>query len=313
MASFRQMTNEKVIKRADAEKIQYKDIHIEPGFNPAGRMEDDEDGENLYQFIMSGGRLPDWEVRPREEGGVWAVDCHRRHYQTGRAIAAGAPLQDKDGLVWISIKQFVGNDIDRVCRIATSNEGKKLTALQLANVYKRLAGFGLSADEIAKRMSRTSSHVEQLLLLGNSNHDVQSAVARGEIAPSLAISTARAHGEAAGAVIAAEVLKAKAAGAKRVTAATMRPWAPAARMVSPIVTHAKSLLASLPPDVAAKASNAALMPSDGETVNVTMSARALFLLVQTVEAVEAAREVAEQKARDKAARAKQRCMLAMGD
>lgn len=297
MASFRQMTNDKVIKRADAEKIQYKDLHVEPGFNPSGRMEDDEDGESLFQFIMSGGRVPDLEVRPREEGGVWIVDGHRRHFQIGRAIAAGAPLQDKDGAIWISIKQFVGNDVDRVCRIATSNEGKKLTAIQLAEVYKRLTGFGLSVDDIAKRMTRTRQHVESILVLANANHDVQSAVRRGEISPSLAISAQRDHGEQAGAVIADEVKKAKAAGKSKVTPAAMKPWAPPAKYSLPIVTNARRLLDSMPADVVAKASDARSMDDPDETVTITISTRALFLLVQTVGAVDELRAEAEEKKR----------------
>lgn len=303
MASFRQMTNDKVIKRADAEKIQYKDLHVEPGFNPEGRMEDDEDGESLFQYIMSGGRVPDLETRPREDGGVWIVDGHRRHFQIGRAIAAGAPLQDKDGLVWISIKQFVGNDIDRVCRIATSNEGKKLTAIQLAEVYKRLTGFGLSTEDIAKRMTRTRSHVEQIMVLANANHDVQSAVRRGEISPSLAISATRANGERAGAVIAEEVKKARAAGKDRVTPAAMKPWAPPAKFSMPIVSNAKRLLDSMPDDILAKASNAASMDDEDQTVSVTLSTKALFLFVQTVETVEALRVEAENKLPAKMAQA----------
>jgi ParB family chromosome partitioning protein len=294
------MTNDKVIKRADAEKIQYKDLHVEPGFNPIGRMEDDEDGESLFQFIMSGGRVPDLETRPREEGGVWIVDGHRRHYQMGRAIEAGAPLQDKDGAIWISIKQFIGNDIDRVCRIATSNEGKKLTAIQLAEVYKRLAGFGLTPDDIAKRMTRTRQHVEQIMVLANANHDVQAAVRRGEISPSLAISAARANGEAAGAVIAAEVTKARAAGKTRVTASTMKPWAPPMKFSAPIVANARRLIDSMPAEVIAKASNANAMDDADELVTVTISTKALFLLVQTVGAVDELRAEAEEKKAAKA-------------
>lgn len=302
MASFRQMTNDKVIKRADAEKIQYKDLHVEPGFNPIGRMEDDEDGESLFQFIMSGGRVPDLETRPREEGGVWIVDGHRRHYQIGRAIEAGAPLQDKDGAIWISIKQFIGNDIDRVCRIAISNEGKKLTAIQLAEVYKRLAGFGLTPDDIAKRMTRTRQHVEQIMVLANANHDVQAAVRRGEISPSLAISATRANGENAGAVIAAEVTKAHAAGKTRVTASTMKPWTPPMKFSAPIVTNARRLIDSMPADVIAKASNAATMNDADELVTVTISTKALFLLVQTVGAVDELRAEAEEKKAAKTAK-----------
>lgn len=225
MKSFKQMRVDGDLVRSDSEKIQFKDLHIEPGFNAPGRTDgDDQDDEGLYLYIASGGRIPELDVRPREDGGVWIVDGHRRHKQIGRAIAAGTFLPDpKSGRYLIPVKQFTGNDVDRVARIAVSNEGKKLTHLQLASVYKRLANFGLDADAIAAKVHRTRAHVDNILVLAGANHDVQNMVAAGEVSATIAVKAVKKSGERAGPKLKEEHAKAKAMGKKKVTAGTMSP------------------------------------------------------------------------------------------
>lgn len=225
LKSFKQMRVDGELTRADGEKIQFKDLHVELGFNAPGRTDhDSEDDDGLYQYIISGGRIPELDVRPREEGGVWIVDGHRRHKQIGRAIDAGKFLPcPRTGKFLIPIKQFTGNDIDRVARIATSNEGKKLSALQLSDVYKRLAAFGLDADAIAAKVNRKTAHVRDTLILAGANHDVQNMVAAGEVSATIAIKTVRSKGEKAGPTLKAEHEKAKALGKSKVTAATISP------------------------------------------------------------------------------------------
>lgn len=225
LKSFKQMRVDGELTRADGEKIQFKDLHVEPGFNAPGRTDqDNEDDEGLYQYIVSGGRIPELDVRPREEGGVWIVDGHRRHKQIGRAIDAGVFLPcPRTGKYLIPIKQFSGNDIDRVARIATSNEGKKLSPLQLASVYRRLAAFGLDADAIAAKVNRKAAHVRDTLVLGTANHDVQNMVAAGEVSATIAIKTVRSKGEKAGPALKAEHDKALAMGKTKITAATISP------------------------------------------------------------------------------------------
>lgn len=220
MKSFRQMTDEGTIKRADSEKIEYCNLHIEPGFNPPGRTEeDDEDDEGLYRYICDGGIIPQMEVRPRPEGGVYVVDGHRRHKQIGRAIAAGLFLPNKkDGKFWIAIRQFEGNDIKRTTRILTSNRGKGLTPLQLAAIYPRYRGFGMSPEEIAVEIGKSIGHVKQILDLADSNSDVQQMVAKGEVSATLAIQVQRREGENAGPLLKAAHQKAK----KKVTASALR-------------------------------------------------------------------------------------------
>lgn len=231
MSSFRQMTNAGVIHRADGEKIGYDDIHIEPGFNPEGRTEEDEeDDEELYRIIEKQGifALPAWEVRPRDEGGVWIVEGHRRHKQYGRLIAAGkAVLDAKTGKYLIPIKQFSGNDLERLYRIGTSNKRKEMKPLQFAELCKRaFHGFGQTPDQIAEGLFCSRAKVNQALLLASANHDVQQAVKAGTVAATEAVKVVRKHGEKAGAVIQKAVEVAAAAGKSKATAKHIEPDIP---------------------------------------------------------------------------------------
>lgn len=306
MSSFRQMTNEGVLKRADSEKIQHCDLHFEPGFNLPGRTEqDDEDDESLYAHICAGGYFPPLEVRPRDDGGVWVVEGHRRTKQIGRAIAAGMfPADPKDGKFWVKVVQFPGNDIiKRTARLLTSSSNKKPSDLQEADVYRRLRAFDLSTTEIARECNVKRARVDQLLAFIDSDREVQNAVNAGDISRTLAVAITKDHGEAAGAVIAAAVTKARAAGKTRVTPSAMKPWAPPIKFSAPIVANAKRLLDSMPADVVARASNAAAFDDEDQIVTVTISTKALFFLVQTVGTVDELRGEAEEKQREKAGRA----------
>jgi ParB family transcriptional regulator, chromosome partitioning protein len=223
--SMRQMRNNGTVRRKDAEQIAYEDIHVDPGFNVMDRITGDDEDESLFKYIMDGGILPALEVRPREEGGVWIVDGHRRHHQIGRAIEAGAPLQEpKSGKVWINIVQFTGNDLDRTLRIATSNDGRKLTPLQLAELYQRLSKFNLTPSQIAQKLHKSPSHVEQMLILANANAYVHEMVRSDVISATAAIKAQREHGENTGKYLANLVPKARTvAGKVRITDASMKP------------------------------------------------------------------------------------------
>lgn len=295
--SFRKMSNDGVIKRRDGEQIRYADIHIEPGYNAPGRTEeDDEDDERLYQHIIAGGYYPELEVRPRDDGGVWLVDGHRRHKQFGRGMREGKiPANPKDGQFWMKIKQFEGSDIDRVVRIATSNEGKKLTPFQRADVYKRLAAFGLNASQIAEKVHHSRKHVEDMLALANSNHDVQNAVKAGEIASTTAIGVIKEHGEKAGAVIADEVKKAKAQGLKRATPGTMKPWTPPKRYATPMITAAERLVDAINLADRMRLENGCT----DDTTMISVPAIALAALLKPHEDIAKARQEAAQRIRDR--------------
>lgn len=223
MKSFKQMRIDGELIRADAEKIDYFSIHIEPGFNPGGRTEeDDEDDEELYRFIVKHGvlALPQMDVRPRAEGGVWAVDGHRRHKQIGRAIANGEFKPDpKTGKYPVAIRQFTGNDLDRLYHIRKSNKKKTLKPMQLAELCIRARdGFGQTVEQIAEGFLCSVSAVRDALALGGANHDVQQMVVKGEVSKTTAVRTVKAHGEKAGPVLKEAQHAAQMQGKSKVTA-----------------------------------------------------------------------------------------------
>lgn len=232
MKSFKKMRLSGELIRADAEKMDYFNLHIEPGFNPAGRTEEeDEDDEELYAYIVKHGpmALPQFEVRPREEGGAWIVDGHRRHKQIGRAILAGAIEPDKKtGLHLIPVRQFNGNDLARLYRVKTSNKKKTLSPLQFAELCRRARdGFNQSVKDIAEGMQCSESAVQQALVLAYANHDVQQMVKTGEVSKTTAIKVVKTKGEAAGNVLKDAQQTARLQGKKKITAKQIEGNTPA--------------------------------------------------------------------------------------
>lgn len=301
--SFKSMQREGIVKRADARRMRWEDLHIEPGFNPEGRLDvDDEDNQSLLNYIMNGGYIPALEVRPREDGGAWIVEGHRRYTMIGVADKAGAPLRDKEGELWIDIVPFEGNDVDRHYRVVESAEQKVLTPLQLAEQFAKLARFKQTPSQIAERLKpkRTRQHVEQMLILASANHDVKEMVKAG-LAAAVAIDAVRKHGENAGAFLAATM---QATGKAKITAKDIKPWTPPARYCAPLLSNAEAVIRSLPPEIVKQAHDGFAADPAGNVV-ITVSASALARLVGNVEGIAGIREAAEQKARDKAAKAAQ--------
>lgn len=264
-ASFKQLIKSGAIKRADAMKIPYKDLHIEPGFNERDRTEDfDQSVRELADYILSGGTYPPLECRVADDGKVFVVDGHRRHEAIGLAIKAGAPIE------WVDIRQFVGNDADRVARIVTSAQGRPLSPLETSRVYKRLQGFGLSPADIAKKVARSLQHVNELLTLANANTDVQKHVSEGAVSAKNAAALVRQHGERAGAVLDGKLAEAKAQGKAKVTAKSLAPRStpPQETPAAPPPQPAAPPAPDLPPQVTA-------MPSEPSDEMVAAGVRAV--------------------------------------
>lgn len=301
MTTFKQKILAGEIKRADAMKVRFEDLHEEPGFNL--RIEDEDFAasiEALADHIVAGGQYPALEVRPRADGGVWIVDGHRRKRAIGLAIERGAPLQDKDGIAWVRVEAFTGNDADRVARVITSAEGRALKPLEVAEGYKRLAAFGWDAARIAKTVGKTPQHVTQLLTLANANSDVHQIVAAGGVSAAVAVDMVRKHGENAGQVLADEVGKARAQGKTKATASTIKGKALPAKVTAALADGVDAFMDTLTPAhrlELAQFETATVQPGD-KTVAVDMAA--LLSLIRSHNEVVVARERQEQKARERA-------------
>ncbi|MBE4973226.1 chromosome partitioning protein ParB [Serratia sp. X3] len=211
--SFKQMKNNGTLKRTDSGMfIKLADIHVQEGFNK--RVDDERTqaaDDDLFNHLSSGKPVPPLEVRPRDEGGVWIVEGHRRHRAYLRCRDAGKPVE------WIAILPFTGSDVERIARIMNSNSQLSLTPYEQSQVVKELAGFNLSPDEIAALVGKSRATVDKLLALTQANHDVQTLVKDGAVAVDAAVERVKEHGEQAGKVLAGDVEKAKAAGKKKVT------------------------------------------------------------------------------------------------
>jgi ParB/RepB/Spo0J family partition protein len=298
------MIADKEIKRADAMKILLSDIHEEPGFNLRREGEDlQESIDGLCAFILDGGQLPPLEVRPRAEGGVWLVDGHRRSRALRQAIAQGYPAADEDGALWVSVVAFTGNDADRVARVITSQEGRKLEPLELAEGYKRLAAFGWDAGKIAQKVGKTRQHVEQMLTLSSANSDVLQMVADGTVAAATAVETVRKHGEGAGKVLAGELDKAKAQGKTKVTAGTMAPKALPRSIVDDLVQQVEKFSSRL--TLTDRVTLDAFHKGDITEGTVTLDVETVLHLELCFDELKRIKADQEAKAREKADKAKQ--------
>uniref|UniRef100_UPI00141BAACE ParB/Srx family N-terminal domain-containing protein n=1 Tax=Pseudomonas aeruginosa TaxID=287 RepID=UPI00141BAACE len=128
--SFKQMIKDGDLKRADAMKARLEDLYEEPGFNLRAEGEDLEQSiADLADYLHQGGIVPALEVRPRDEGGMWVVDGHRRRRAYLKLDAEGRLPRDPNGEFWVPIVAFAGNDAERVLRVITSQEGRKLSSL----------------------------------------------------------------------------------------------------------------------------------------------------------------------------------------
>lgn len=183
-------------------------LEIEEGFNARPLNPDHVNEMALAQ--RNGATFPPLDVRV-DEGRILIVDGHHRHAASMKNIAEGYDIKSLD------VRQFRGNDADRVAHMLNSASGLALTPLQLGVQYRKLIGYGWSEKQIADRRGKSIQHVKDMILLAESNSDVHQAVNAGHISGTAALKIVKEHGSKAGAVIQEEVEAAQAAGKTKVT------------------------------------------------------------------------------------------------
>lgn len=300
MKSFKQMIQAGEVKRADAMKVQPGDLHEEPGFNL--RQEGAElqaSIDALTAYILDGGVYPPLEVRPREEGGVWIVDGHRRRRAILQAIDQGAPIE------WVNVVAFAGNDADRTLRVITSAEGRGLSPLETSLGYKKLAAFGWQPVQIAAKVGKTVQHVNQLLLLANAPTSVHKLVAAGTVSAAVAVDMVRKHGEDAGLELNQQLDKARAGGKGKVTAGTVKGKTLPAKVTGAMIDSVDGFMETLTPRELEILKSIQSGNVDRKDATVMVSGAALLHMLETHAELVAARDKQNEKAREKANKAAQ--------
>lgn len=213
------------VKKTDIYRVDPRLLVEEEGFNLRD-YSDPEVIEHIEAFARSytvGSYVPPLIVRTDDDGRVLVVEGHCRRLGALLAIERGVELAYLDCL------PFRGNDAARVEVMLRSAEGLKLKPLAMAIGYQRLTNWGHSKSDIANRVNKTTSHVEQMLVLANANSDVHQLVRDGQVSAYAAIDAVREHGERAGTFLASKLKK---TGAKPVTRSAVKEWVPPRKIVS---------------------------------------------------------------------------------
>lgn len=180
-----------------------------PGFNgrPINRERVD-----LFKALKREGAVFPETVVWVEDGHTYILAGHHRNVADRELIAEGMPI------LVTPCSEFKGSDADRILFMCGENDGNPLTPLELGIQYKKLIDVcGWTVAKVAAKRARTVQHVADMMLLANSNSDVQGMVTRGEVSGTAALKTIKSHRGKAGKALAAGVAIAKAAGKTHAT------------------------------------------------------------------------------------------------
>lgn len=107
-----------------------------------------------------------------------------------------------DGIANLMCIPFRGNDTDRIIHSVLSNEGEKLTPMEIANnVVKKLINQGWEPKKVATSLKCSVSWIDKLYFLSNMPEAVKTMTIEGKISVDVAHDTVKKHGEGAVAVL----------------------------------------------------------------------------------------------------------------
>lgn len=316
--TIQDLLNNKTLKRTDqGMMVKLEDIHFREGFNP--RDEDQrllDSIEEDAKFTLANGikDMPQLKVEPRQEGGVWAVDGHRRPRIVRRAIELGADLADKrDGFVWLPVKPFRGNATDRSIETLTSQRQLGLKPIEIMRKIRELAAGvegepPLTPTEIATRTGFQRQYIDSLLTLDKAPDDVHQMVRDGHVTADIASTIVRTHGENSHAVLQEELKKAQAMGKKKITRGTMAAASLPKAVANDVAERVQAVVAAIPAeslDILEQYRTEKI--KDGDTP-VTLPVRQLLALVMVsghIGDVKAEQQAKADKKADKKAKAEQ--------
>jgi len=195
------------------------ELYVETNYNI--RDIDQTHVEEFRDAFIAGEHVPPLAVKVTEKG-IKIIDGHHRYYGAKLAQEAGYTLR-------LECKDFVGSEADSVAFMVTSSQGRALLPLERAAAYQRLVNQGLEPAEIAAKVKRSITDVEQHLQLLTVGEPLIEMVKSGEVAATTAVALQREHGVKASSVAQEQMQKAKAAGKKKLTKTDAMPQFSAAQ------------------------------------------------------------------------------------
>lgn len=196
------------------------ELYVETNYNI--RDIDQTHVEEFRDAFIAGEHVPPLAVKVTEKG-IKIIDGHHRYYGAKLVQEAGYTLR-------LECKDFVGSEADSVAFMVTSSQGRALLPLERAAAYQRLVNQGLEPAEIAAKVKRSITDVEQHLQLLTVGEPLIEMVKSGEVAATTAVALQREHGVKASSVAQEQMQKAKAAGKKKLTKTDAMPQFSAAQV-----------------------------------------------------------------------------------
>lgn len=207
----------------DQFRVDPRQLKVDPGFNvrdldaPAAR----EALDVLKGQIRGVGVRDPLEVRLVGED-LFVVSGHRRLHVVMELIAEGEEILTVPA---VAEPKFM-SDAERVVGLVTMNSGEPLAPFEVAEVVRRLVGYGWDRAKIAARLGfkspQTIANYEELPGLAE---PIKDAVRDGTISATNARALVRESGDAAPARLAVAKETAKAAGRAKVTTRSLNPQA----------------------------------------------------------------------------------------
>jgi len=164
--------------RRDMFFINFEHLQVIEGFNV---RYDYGDIEELAKSIEQNGvKVP---LRGYKDGEVYKItDGHRRY----KALE----LLHKKGIVVNApfVSETKGyNDEQRTLDLVLTNDGKRLTLLEEAEVYGRLLNYGWNLSDIAKKVGKSLTHISNCALLLEASTLLKNQIRENKVSASTVI------------------------------------------------------------------------------------------------------------------------------
>jgi|GEM_PF-2055141 len=183
-------------------KVDPFKVQIRPGFNrPLSR----EHIDNIKEAIRGGVKLKPIDVaveRTAEKSVIFMVDGEHRMWAVRELIEefrAGFP-SGRD-LGDMSAVEFKGGLDEQISHMLSSGQGLGVSPLVQGEKYIELMNFGWDIAKIAARQGKSTTHIENCLMLARAEPDLKAAIRAGEVASTAAVEIVREHGSDAGKVV----------------------------------------------------------------------------------------------------------------
>lgn len=218
LAKGKSTIKEIAVGRSDIFQVNPFDLNVKDGYN--SRVMDSAENKAhidwLARSIAKHGVKKPMEVS-LEGGKLFVEDGFCRFFATRRAMEVyGAEVRS----VPVQKVEKGANEADKLLKQIISNSGKPLSALEQGHLVKRLLGLGWTIEQTAAEISRSPTHVNNLLELQEAPEQVKKMIADGVVTATLAQQVLRDSKTPAAAVtvLRGAVEKAKVTGKTKATA-----------------------------------------------------------------------------------------------